>query len=240
MVKAEGQGSHQVGAPAAVAPEGAEDAGPEHTFLHDGGHEHRHGRHPVPAPAGHVHQPRVVGVFPALAQKQHHERAHGHIAQVHEDIIFQYLQQAVGRPVTEGVKVPPEEAKQQAQHIQQAHGVADHIGGHIVHGTPVDHLLQQQRQQPQVHRQPGQGGHRLPFGEAAGKFNAVFAHQLLAFLCSSYSRFMASMGVRLFRSVLSRVLRTWSAPTSARLIWSTAAASALGTALAPLSSSSFK
>ena len=220
MVKAEGQGGSQVGSPADVAPESAEDAGPEHALLHDGGHEHSHGGHLIPAPAGHVHEAGIVGVLVGLIKNQEHQSGNGQVAQVHEAVIFQNLQQAVKGLVTKGVKVPPQKGKQQAQHIQDTHGVADQIGSHIVHGAPVDHLLQQQRQQPQVHRQIGQGGHRLLFGEAAGKFHAVSRHQLLAFLCSSKSRFMASMGVRLFKSVLRRVLRIWSAPTSAMLIWS--------------------
>ena len=221
MVQGEHSDTHQVGQRPVPAADNAEKPRPENTLLHDGRHEHRHSRDLPEFYTRHAEHSLIVGVV-TQTQRQHHA-VHKNIAAPHDAVGDADLQNAGPGPVAQGVKIPAEEAPQENEHIGRAHRVAQEVCLGLVQLSPEQQRGSQQRQQQHMHRQIDKRGNGLPSGQTACEFNSFSVHHPLAFFCSSKSRFMASMGVRVFRSVSRRMRLTSSAPTSAKLIWSSAA-----------------
>ena len=217
MIEGEGGDAQHVGRRPVPAPQAAKNTRAEEDLLHQRGQKDRQRRD---RPAGlhrHIHHGGVVGVLP-LAEDQHQHAVDREVNEQHRPVAGQHLPQHAERTLTEGIKIPPQEGKLGQQHIARAYGVDRHVQRALV---PLgEEMPQQPRQQGQMHRQPQQRQQQLRPALAAGKRlgKLSLSHQPLAFFCSVKSRFMASSGVRVLRSVASSVSRSSSAATSAKLI----------------------
>ena len=216
VVQGEGGHADHISHRPVPAAEDAEQPSPEKGFLHNGGHKHRHGGNRAELHPGHAEYRLVVGII-AHAQQQHDAVDH-EIAAPHNAIADQHLADAGPGVVTQGVKIPAEELPQEDEHIESAQGIAQKVCLGLVQQAPEQQDRGDQRQQQHMYRQVDQRRDGLPFGQTACEWQGFSVHQPLAFFCNSKSRFMASMGVMVFRSVSRRMRLTSSAPTSAKLI----------------------
>ena len=123
--------------------------------------------------------------------------------------------------IAEGVEVPAQKATRKNEHPDGTQGVDHDIHLQFGQSRRLRQPHQQGRQQKEMKRQVQQHSDDLATGHTDQfvLFDGVFfAAHAFAFLCSSYSRFIASSGVSTFRSVFRSVSRISSACMSAKLI----------------------